>query len=51
LLESLDAVVDTGPLAGEPSAILDLSGDEPRFVREGHSSFTQRVWKTLRKTL
>jgi L-threonylcarbamoyladenylate synthase len=51
LLQSLNAVVDTGPLSGEPSAILDLSGDEPRFVREGHSSFTQRVWKTLRKTL
>jgi len=51
LLEKLDAVIDLGPLAGEPSAILDLSTDEPRFVREGHRSFTQKVWKSLRKTL
>lgn len=51
LLEGLDGVVDAGPLSGEPSAILDLTGSEPRFLREGHSSFTQKVWKTLRKTL
>lgn len=51
LLAELDGVVDAGPLSGEPSAILDLSGSEPRFIREGHSSFTQLVWKTLWKTL
>lgn len=48
---ALDAVVDAGPLPGVPSAILDLSGDEPRFIREGERSFTQKVWKTLRKSL
>ena len=51
LLGMIDGVVDAGPLSGEPSAILDLTGSEPRFLREGHSSFTQKVWKTLRKTL
>jgi L-threonylcarbamoyladenylate synthase len=51
LLETIDAVVDAGPLSGEPSAILDLTGDQPRFLREGHHSFTQFVWKTLRKSL
>lgn len=47
----LGAIVDAGELGGKPSAILDLSGDEPRFIREGEDSFTQKVWKSLRKTL
>jgi L-threonylcarbamoyladenylate synthase len=51
LHEQLDAVVDGGPRAGEPSAILDLTGTEPRFIREGEKSFTQDVWKTLRNSL
>ena len=51
LQEALDAVIDGGPRTGEPSAILDLSGSEPRFIREGEKSFTQNVWKTLRKSL
>lgn len=44
-------VVDGGVRRGEPSAILDLTGDEPRFIREGDFFFTQKVWKTLRKSL
>jgi len=51
LQERLDAIVDGGTRDGEPSAVLDLTGDEPRFIREGHHSFTQFVWKRLRKTL
>ena len=51
LHEALDAVIDGGPRTGEPSAILDLTGAEPRFIREGEKSFTQNVWKTLRKSL
>lgn len=51
LLSRVDGVVDSGPRSGEPSAILDLTSAEPRFIREGHSSFTQKVWKTLRKSL
>ena len=51
LQNALDAVVDGGPRTGEPSAILDLTGDEPRFIREGGQSFTQNVWKTLRNSL
>ena len=51
LHDALDAVVDGGPRTGEPSAILDLTGNEPRFIREGENSFTQKVWKTLRKSL
>ena len=51
LHEQLDAVVDGGVLSGEPSAILDLTGTEPRFIREGENSFTQTVWKTLRNSL
>lgn len=47
----LDAVVDGGVRRGEPSAILDLTAVEPRFIREGAESFTQEVWKTLRNSL
>ena len=50
LQNALD-IVDGGVRTGEPSAILDLTGDEPRFIREGHPSFTQEVWKTLRNSL
>jgi tRNA threonylcarbamoyl adenosine modification protein (Sua5/YciO/YrdC/YwlC family) len=51
LQDSLDAIIDGGPRTGEPSAILDLTGTEPRFIREGEKSFTQNVWKTLWKSL
>ena len=51
LQERLDAVVDGGIRNGEPSAILDLTSGEPHFLRAGQDSFTQKVWKTLRKTL
>jgi L-threonylcarbamoyladenylate synthase len=51
LQERLDAIVDGGVRTGEPSAILDLTSAEPHFLREGERSFTQKVWKTLRKTL
>lgn len=44
-------VVDGGVRSGEPSAILDLTGTELRFIREGDPFFTQKVWKTLRKSL
>ena len=50
LQNALD-VVDGGIRSGEPSAILDLTGGEPRFIREGERFFTQKVWKTLRKSL
>jgi len=51
LQDRLDAIVDGGVRGGEPSAIVDLTSAEPHFLREGEHSFTQKVWKTLRKTL
>jgi L-threonylcarbamoyladenylate synthase len=51
LHDRLDAVADAGVRRGEPSAILDLTTAEPRFIRQGEESFTQKVWKTLRKSL
>jgi len=51
LQERIDAIIDGGTRAGKPSAVLDLSSGEPRFIREGEESFTQKVWKTLRKSL
>jgi L-threonylcarbamoyladenylate synthase len=29
------AVVDTGELPGTPSTVLDLTGSEPKVIREG----------------
>ena len=51
LQTSLDGVVDIGPLKGEPSVIVDFTGDGTRIAREGYPAFTQKVWKTLRKCL
>jgi L-threonylcarbamoyladenylate synthase len=51
LLEGLDALLDAGPREGQPSTIVDLTGDEPRMVREGDPGFSQflrkRLWKGL----
>jgi L-threonylcarbamoyladenylate synthase len=47
----VDASVDIGPLEGQPSTIFDFSSPEPRLIREGDTLFTQKVWKTLRKSL
>lgn len=47
----LDAIVDAGPRDGEPSTIVDFTGDEPRLIRGDQTFFTQKVWKTLRKSL
>ncbi|MGZ4808216.1 MAG: L-threonylcarbamoyladenylate synthase [Thermoanaerobaculia bacterium] len=51
LLAMLDGIVDAGDLAGKPSTIVDVTGDEPRLIRAGEDLFTQKVWKTLRKSL
>lgn len=50
LQDRIDGIADGGLRTGEPSAILDLSSGEPRFIREGEPFFTQKVWKTLRKS-
>jgi len=51
LFEGLDAVLDAGPREGQPSTIVDFSGDEPRFIREGDPDFSQFLRKTLWKAL
>lgn len=51
MLDAVDAIVDGGTLDGKSSAIVDFTGDEPQLIREGEDLFTQKVWKTLRKSL
>jgi len=51
LLEALDALLDAGPREGQPSTIVDVTGDEPRIVREGDPAFAQFLRKTLWKAL
>ncbi len=51
LRASIDFIVDDGILEGKASTIVDFTSDVPRIVREGESFFTQKLWKTLRKSL
>jgi L-threonylcarbamoyladenylate synthase len=51
MLAMLDGIVDAGDLYGKSSAIVDVTGEEPRIIRPGEDLFTQKVWKTLRKSL
>ena len=50
LQDRLDAIVDGGLRSGEPSTIVDLTSAEPHILRDGEHSFTQNLWKRLRKT-
>ena len=51
LKDAIDAIVDAGPREGKASVIVDFTGAEPRLIRDGEAFFTQKVWKTLRKSL
>jgi tRNA threonylcarbamoyl adenosine modification protein (Sua5/YciO/YrdC/YwlC family) len=51
LQNQLDGLCDGGHSNGQPSTIVDFTGDEPRLIREGDVFFTQKVWKTLRISL
>jgi tRNA threonylcarbamoyl adenosine modification protein (Sua5/YciO/YrdC/YwlC family) len=51
LLRAIDGVVDAGLRNGKPSAIVDFTETEPRFIREGDPRFTQDLRKTLSKKL
>jgi tRNA threonylcarbamoyl adenosine modification protein (Sua5/YciO/YrdC/YwlC family) len=33
--KSVDVLLDAGPLFGEPSSVIDLTGDEPEILRAG----------------
>jgi tRNA A37 threonylcarbamoyladenosine synthetase subunit TsaC/SUA5/YrdC len=35
LRRKVEAIVDVGPLPGTPSTVVDLTGREPRVLREG----------------
>ena len=51
LVERIDGIVDGGRREGKPSAIVDFTETEPRFIREADPSFTQILRKTLMKKL
>jgi tRNA threonylcarbamoyl adenosine modification protein (Sua5/YciO/YrdC/YwlC family) len=51
VLERLDGVVDSGRIGAKPSAIVDFTETEPRFIRDGEPRFTQMLRKTLMKKL
>jgi tRNA threonylcarbamoyl adenosine modification protein (Sua5/YciO/YrdC/YwlC family) len=45
------AIIDCGPLQGEPSTLVDFTGELPIVLREGAFRFSQDLWKTSRKSL
>jgi tRNA threonylcarbamoyl adenosine modification protein (Sua5/YciO/YrdC/YwlC family) len=51
LRDALDALLDAGSRDGQPSTIVDFTGEQPRMVREGDPGFAQflrkRLWKGL----
>lgn len=51
LRAALDGVLDEGPREAKASAIVDFTEAEPRLVREGDRGFTQKLRKSLRKSL
>lgn len=51
LRNGLDALLDQGTREGKPSTIVDLTGAEPRLIREGDPAFSQFLRKTLWKAL
>ncbi|MEO6258841.1 MAG: L-threonylcarbamoyladenylate synthase [Thermoanaerobaculia bacterium] len=51
LQSALDAIVDGGVREAKASAIVDFTGAQPRLIREGDPGFTQKLRKTLRKSL
>lgn len=51
LQKGVDSTVSLGRYGGEPSAIVDFTADDPRVIRDTHNFFTQKLWKTQRKSL
>lgn len=51
LVMRIDGIVDAGRREGKASAIVDFTGTEPRFIREGDASFAQTLRKTQLKKL
>lgn len=51
LVTRIDGIVDAGRCEGKASTIVDFTGNEPRFIREGDPTFAQTLRKTLLKKL
>jgi L-threonylcarbamoyladenylate synthase len=51
LQDRVDSALEAGPRDAKPSLLVDFTGDEPQILREGDTTFTQFLRKTLRKTL
>lgn len=51
LIDSVDILLDAGPLAARASTVIDFTAAVPAVLREGDFRFTQNLWKSLRKTL
>ncbi|MGA7614187.1 MAG: L-threonylcarbamoyladenylate synthase [Thermoanaerobaculia bacterium] len=51
LLERVAVILDQGPLEGRASTVIDMTVGTPRVLRQGEFFFSQKLWKSVRKTL
>ncbi len=51
LLKQVAGIADAGTLEGQPSTLVQFTETSPRILREGHFRFTQKLWKTVWKSL
>ncbi|HVR41942.1 MAG TPA: L-threonylcarbamoyladenylate synthase [Thermoanaerobaculia bacterium] len=51
LLDSVAVVLDCGPLVAKSSTLVDFTTPRPTVIRAGEFLFTQKLWKTMWKTL
>ncbi|HVT02613.1 MAG TPA: L-threonylcarbamoyladenylate synthase [Thermoanaerobaculia bacterium] len=47
----VSGIVDSGPISGRASTIVDFTSDPPSLLREGDFAFAQNLWKKARKSL
>ena len=51
VLERVAGMVDAGTLDGQPSTLVQFTESSPRLLRDGAFTFTQKLWKTVWKSL
>jgi Sua5/YciO/YrdC/YwlC family protein len=51
LEREVDGIVDAGALEGRASTLVDFTISPPRVIRDGDFRFSQKLWKTSRKSL
>lgn len=51
IVARVDVILDSGILQATPSTLVDFTTIPPKVIREGEFFFTQKLWKTVWKSL